>query len=56
MDAFRRHGMLVRTAETPWRLDDGDRALVTRWLTERVAAAVEQQPELEESRDSGAAP
>jgi SAM-dependent methyltransferase len=48
VDAFRRHGMLVRTAETPWRLDDGDHALITRWLIERGAAAVEQQPELEE--------
>jgi len=45
-DAFRRHGMIVRTAETLWRLDDADRALTERWLTERVAAAVEQQPDL----------
>ena len=45
-DAFHRHGMTVRTAETPWRLDDADRALTDRWLTERVAAAVEQQPDL----------
>lgn len=46
-EAFRRHGMTVRTAESPWRLDDGDRALTTRWLTERVSAAVEQQSDLE---------
>ena len=46
VDAFRRHGMTVRTAETPWRLGDADQALIARWLTERVAAAVEQQPEL----------
>ena len=45
-DAFRRHGMSVRTAETPWQLDDVDRALTDRWLTERVAAAVEQQPDM----------
>jgi SAM-dependent methyltransferase len=45
-DAFRRHGMTVRTADTPWRLDDRDRALIGRWLVERVAAAVEQQPDL----------
>jgi SAM-dependent methyltransferase len=49
VDAFRRHGMIVRTAETPWRLEDGDRTLAARWLTERVAAAVEQRPELERS-------
>ena len=34
-DAFHRHGMTVRTTETPWRLDDADRALTDRWLTER---------------------
>jgi hypothetical protein len=45
-DAFQRHGMAVRTADTPWQLGDADRALTTRWLTERVAAAVEQQPDL----------
>jgi SAM-dependent methyltransferase len=45
--AFRRHGMTVRTVDSPWRLDDGDRALTTRWLTERVGAAVEQQSDLE---------
>jgi hypothetical protein len=39
--------MEVRTAETPWRLDaDRDRALIARWLTERVAAAVEHDPRL----------
>ena len=45
-DAFRRYGMSVRTAETPWHLGDNDRALTARWLTERVAAAVELQPDL----------
>ena len=45
-DAFARHGMTVRTASTPWRLGDDDRQLAVRWLTERVAAAVEQRPEL----------
>ena len=45
-DAFRRYGMSVRTAETPWHLGDNDRALTARWLTERVAAAVEQPPDL----------
>jgi SAM-dependent methyltransferase len=47
-DAFRGHGMTVRTAETPWRLGEDDRALITRWLTERVTAAVEHQPDLRE--------
>jgi SAM-dependent methyltransferase len=46
VDAFRRHGMTVRIAETPWRLGAEDRALISRWLTERVAAAVEQRPDL----------
>lgn len=46
--AFERHGMTVRTVDTPWRLGDDDHALTTRWLTERVAAAVEQQPDLAE--------
>jgi hypothetical protein len=45
-NAFRRHGMTVRTADTPWQLGDDDRALTTRWLTERVAAAVEHRPDL----------
>lgn len=47
VEAFRRHGMTVRTADSPWRLDGGDRALTARWLTERVSAAVEQRPDLE---------
>ena len=55
-DAFRRHGMSVRTAETPWQLGDVDRALTARWLTERVAAAVEQQPDLAARATSAAAP
>ncbi len=52
VDAFRRHGMTVRTAETPWPLGADDRALTTRWLTERVAAAVEHQPELAKPADA----
>jgi hypothetical protein len=40
--------MTVRTVDTPWRLDDVDHALAVRWLTERVAAAVEQEPDLAE--------
>jgi hypothetical protein len=45
-DAFRRHGMTVWTAETPWRLADDDHDLIARWLTERVTAAVEHRPDL----------
>ena len=47
VQAFRRHGMTVHTADSPWRLDDGDRILTARWLTERVDAAVEHQPDLQ---------
>ncbi len=47
--AFRRHGMAVRTAASPWQLRSADAALTGRWLRERVAAAVEHQPRLAES-------
>lgn len=47
--AFHRHGMTVTTAQTPWRLAGPDGALTRRWLTERVAAAVAQEPALEGS-------
>ena len=45
-DAFRRNGMAVHTAASPWLLGQDDAALTARWLRERVEAAVEQQPEL----------
>lgn len=44
--AFRRHGMTVRVADSPWRLDVRQAALVARWLDGRAAAAVAQRPEL----------
>jgi SAM-dependent methyltransferase len=49
VDAFARSGMTVRMAPTPWRLTADDRRLSIRWLTERVAAAVTQEPHLESS-------
>ncbi|WP_308257556.1 class I SAM-dependent methyltransferase [Pseudonocardia lacus] len=45
--ALRRHGMAVRVADTPWRLDPTDHAgLLDEWLRGRAAAAVEQEPAL----------
>ncbi|HEY0815881.1 MAG TPA: class I SAM-dependent methyltransferase, partial [Pseudonocardia sp.] len=44
-NAFRRHGMVVFTAPSPWRLDDGDAALIARWHRERVAAAEHETPD-----------
>ncbi|MFH8554878.1 class I SAM-dependent methyltransferase [Streptomyces celluloflavus] len=43
---FRRRGAKVWSRPSPWRLGAGQEALLSRWLTEWVAAAVEQQPEL----------
>jgi SAM-dependent methyltransferase len=48
-DAFRRHGMAVFTAASPWRLGPGDAGLTARWLRERVAAAVEHETRLDPS-------
>lgn len=48
-DAFQRHGMAVLTAASPWRLGPGDAALTSRWLRERVAAAVEHETRLDAS-------
>lgn len=45
VEAFERAGMTVRTVPTPWRLGPDDRPLAVRWLTERVEAAVEQEPQ-----------
>ncbi|MFC7549326.1 SAM-dependent methyltransferase [Plantactinospora sp. GCM10030261] len=45
-EAFTRHGALVRTRSTPWRLDADRSALTAEWLRGWVAAAVEQRPEL----------
>ncbi|MCO1654428.1 class I SAM-dependent methyltransferase [Pseudonocardia humida] len=44
--ALRRHGMVVREAETPWRLDAGHPEMLDEWLRGRAAAAVEQEPGL----------
>jgi hypothetical protein len=44
--ALRRHGMDVRAAQTPWRLDAGHPDLLDEWLRGRAAAAVEQEPGL----------
>ncbi len=44
----RSYGLAVSSVPTPWRLDASDGPLVTRLLSERVAAAVEQRPEIEE--------
>jgi hypothetical protein len=45
--ALGRHGMTVRVAETPWRLDASAHAdLLAEWLRGRAAAAVEQEPGL----------
>jgi hypothetical protein len=49
VEAFERAGMTVRTVPTPWLLGPDDRPLAARWLTERVAAAVEHEPQLEAS-------
>jgi hypothetical protein len=45
VEAFEGAGMTVRTVPTPWRLGPDDRPLAVRWLTERVEAAVEQEPQ-----------
>jgi hypothetical protein len=42
---LRSRGASVVTVSTPWVLDSGHPELLTRWLRERVAAAVEQCPE-----------
>lgn len=47
-DLFRSAGWLVRIAESPWRLDASDRALVEEWLDGWTAAAVEERPVLNE--------
>lgn len=44
--AFRRHGVDVITAPSPWRLGPADLALTEEWLRGWLAAACEQEPEL----------
>ncbi|WP_411142704.1 class I SAM-dependent methyltransferase [Streptomyces sp. x-80] len=43
---FRLRGAQVWSRPSPWRLGAGQEVLLRRWLTEWVAAAVEQRPEL----------
>ena len=47
-DAFRRAGMTVRTADDALAARRGRPRPAARWLTERVTAAVEHQPDLRE--------
>jgi hypothetical protein len=43
---FARHGLLVRSADSPWRLGPDRAELTARWLHGWVAAAAEQRPDL----------
>ncbi|NLP83360.1 SAM-dependent methyltransferase [Microbacterium sp. CFH 90308] len=47
-DLFRAAGWSVRVADSPWRLEPGDAALITEWLDGWLAAAVAQRPALRE--------
>ncbi|WP_308249924.1 class I SAM-dependent methyltransferase [Sphaerisporangium fuscum] len=44
--AFERHGAVVTTAPSPWRLGSAHAELTAEWLRGWVGAAVEQRPEL----------
>ncbi|WP_432478660.1 hypothetical protein [Nocardioides sp. GXQ0305] len=46
---FRAAGRDVRVRSSPWRLGGDQRALTADWLTGWVAAAVEQQPDLQDA-------
>jgi hypothetical protein len=46
---FARHGLQVRSAESPWRLGPDRAELTARWLHGWVAAAAEQRPDLRET-------
>jgi hypothetical protein len=50
-ERFAAAGWRTRTASTPWRLGEGDRALAAAWLDGWVDAAVEQRPELAGAAD-----
>lgn len=45
-EAFRRRGVPVRTATSPWRLGPAEADLASEWLRGWVAAAREQRPDL----------
>lgn len=47
-DLFRSAGWSVRLADSPWRLDARDRALISEWLDGWLGAAVEERPALRE--------
>ena len=51
VDLFRAAGWSVRTADSPWRLDSTEPALVYEWLEGWLAAAVEERPALHEWAD-----
>ncbi|HZQ81470.1 MAG TPA: methyltransferase domain-containing protein [Gaiellaceae bacterium] len=51
VDAFGRLGREVVVRPSPWRLGTGDAALIGEWLTGWLAAACEQEPELEAEID-----
>lgn len=46
VDALGRHGLAVRSADSPWQLTYARHELLAEWLRGRVDAAVEQTPEL----------
>jgi len=49
VDAFERLGAVVVTRPSPWRLDAaGHAALIEEWLRGWIAAACDQQPDLDE--------
>ncbi|GAU68957.1 hypothetical protein SSP35_09_02010 [Streptomyces sp. NBRC 110611] len=50
--AFRLRGAEVHSRPSPWRLGAGEEGLLRRWLTDWVAAAVEQRPELAPHADA----
>jgi len=45
------HGLDVTVTDTPWMLGSGSGALIERYLTDRVAAAVEHDPSLRPATD-----
>jgi SAM-dependent methyltransferase len=52
VDGFTRLGREVVVRPSPWRLGPEETALATEWLAGWLAAACEQQPELEDVRSS----
>jgi hypothetical protein len=52
VDGFTRLGTDVLVRPSPWRLGQGEAALLAEWFTGWVSAACEQQPELEPAASS----